>query len=134
MGAAEITGWLLGLGYTYASARKRVRLLSPADEVFLAGQARSIVSSARLSPGQANGKWRNLTPYTVHVPGGNMGYPAFWVRDAVMMLDSGLIALREVEDWIRLISSVIRDRDWQVRPGVVVPAFSVPDHINFDGK
>jgi hypothetical protein len=134
MGAAEITGWLLGLGYTYAAARKRVRLLSPADEVFLAGQARSIVSSARLAPGLANGKWRNLTPYTLHVPGGNMGYPAFWVRDAVMMLDSSLIALREVEDWIRLISSVIRDRDWQVRPGVVVPAFSVPDHINFDGE
>ena len=102
MDAAEITGWLLGFGYTYAAARKRVRLLSQADEDFLAGQARSIVSSARLSPGQANGQWRNLTPYTVHVPGGNMGYPAFWVRDAVMMLDSGLIAVRELEDWIRL--------------------------------
>jgi len=134
MEAAEITGWLLGFGSTYAAARKRVRLLSQADEDFLAGQARSMVSSARLSPGRANGQWRNLTPYTVHVPGGNMGYPAFWVRDAVMMLDSGLIAVRELEDWIRLISSVIRDRDWQVRPGVLVPAFSIPDHINLDGK
>ncbi len=92
------------------------------------------MDSARLLPGQANGKWRNLTPYTVHVPGGNMGYPAFWVRDAVMMLDSDFIALPELEGWIRLMSSVVRDREWDVRPGVVVPAFAIPDHIDLDGK
>lgn len=129
-----MTGWLLGFGYSYAATRKRSRILSPADQDFLAAQARGIVASARLLPGQASGKWRNLTPYTAHVPGGNMGYPAFWVRDAVMMLDSGLITAHETEDWIRLICSIMRDRDWPVRPGVLVRAFSIPDHINFDGK
>ncbi len=102
-----MTGWLLGFGYSYAATRKRSRILSPADQDFLAAQARGIVASARLLPEQASGKWRNLTPYTVHVPGGNMGYPAFWVRDAVMMLDSGLITAHETEDWIRLICSIM---------------------------
>ena len=111
-----------------------VRLLSQSDQEFLVLQARTIMDSAKLAPGQANGQWRNQTPYTVHVPGGNMGYPAFWVRDAVMMLESDFIGLAELEGWIRLMSSTIRDQVWNVRPGVVVPAFAVPDHINLDGK
>src|ERR1700733_678976 len=109
-------------------------LLSEGDQAFLGEQAHAIVDSARLMPGQQKGKYRNLTPYEVHVPGGNMGYPAFWVRDAVMMLESDFIELAELEGWIRLMSSVLGDQDWNVRPGVVVPAFAVPDHINFDGK
>jgi hypothetical protein len=109
-------------------------LLSSPDQMFLGDQARAILDSARLMPGQEKGKYRNQTPYEVHVPGGNMGYPAFWVRDAVMMLESDFIELAELEGWIRLMSSVLRDRDWNVRPGVVVPAFAVPDHINLDGK
>ncbi|MGH9439805.1 MAG: hypothetical protein ACRD22_18490, partial [Terriglobia bacterium] len=84
--------------------------------------------------GQVKDKYRNLTPYTVHVPGGNMGYAAFWIRDSVMMLESDFISLSEVEGWIRLMSSVARDRDWHVRTGVVVPAFALPDHIDLNGK
>jgi hypothetical protein len=125
IGRAAMTGW---------PATAEEPLLSHADQVFLGDQARAILDSARLMPGQANGKYRNLTPYEVHVPGGNMGYPAFWVRDAVMMLESDFIELAELEGWIRLMSSVLRNQDWDVRPGVVVPAFAVPDHINFDGK
>ncbi len=119
---------------TGCPARGESRLLSSAGQTFLGDQARAILDSARLMPGQQKGKYRNLTPYEVHVPGGNMGYPAFWVRDAVMMLESDFIELAELKGWIRLMSSVLRDQDWNVRPGVVVPAFAVPDHINFDGK
>jgi hypothetical protein len=127
-------GWLLGFAYAYAAARTRDRLLSDRDEAFLADQARRICALAELKPGQSKGGWRNITPYTLHVPGGNMGYHAYWVRDSVMMLESGLISSGELEDWIRFMSSVIISRDWNVQPGVVVPAFSVPDHINLDGK
>ena len=109
-------------------------LLDPSDEAFLRAQAQRVVASAHLAPGAASGKWRNSTPYDVHVPGGNMGYPAFWVRDAVMMLGADLIPAAEVEGWIRLMASTLREQDWQVRPGVVVPAYAVPDHINFDGR
>jgi glycogen debranching enzyme len=117
-----------------AAAQPAGALLSSADEEFLHDQARRIVASAYLAPGQSSGQWKNETPYALHVPGGNMGYPAFWVRDAVMMLGGGLISPGELEGWIRLMASTLRTGDWQVRPGVVVPAFAVPDHINFDGK
>ena len=110
-------------------------VLSQSDEEFLRTQAQRIVQSASLPAGQLSGKWQNATPYDVHVPGGNMGYPAYWVRDSVMMLGGNLISARELEGWIRLTAGVLKGPgDWQVRPGVVVPAYAVPDHINFDGK
>ncbi len=110
-------------------------LLPAGDESFFCDQARRIALSARLKPGELGGKRRNETPYTMRVPGGNMGYPAFWVRDAVMMLGGDLIPSDELEGWIRLMCSTVPGPgDWNVRPGVVVPAYSIPDHINFDGK
>jgi hypothetical protein len=110
-------------------------LLSAEDLRFFHECARRIVDSAALPAGAASGKYRNTTPYDLHVPGGNMGYPAFWVRDSVMMLGAGFISAREIEGWIRLMASTVRGPDdWQVRPGVVVPAYAIPDHINFDGR
>ncbi len=110
-------------------------VLKRADEDFLREQAQRIVHSAALPTGGYSGKWRNTTPYDVHVPGGNMGYPAFWVRDAVMMLGASFISAKELEGWIGLMAGVLKGpEDWHVRPGVIVPAYAVPDHINFDGK
>lgn len=109
-------------------------VFSPEDAAFLHEQARKIVASARLAAGASSGRWRNATPYAVHVPGGNMGYPAFWVRDAVMMLGADFIPPEEVEGWIRLMASTIRRETWNVHPGAVVPAYAVADHINFDGR
>jgi len=61
-----------------------------------------------------------------------MGYPAFWVRDSIMMLGGDFISRTELEGWIRFIVSTLRGpREWTVRPGVVVPPYAVPDHINF---
>jgi hypothetical protein len=134
MSFEETAGWLFGFGYASIVGHGSRGLLSDSDETFLADQARRICASAELRPGQSNGGWRNLTPYTLHVPGGNMGYHAYWVRDAVMMLESGLISSRELEGWIRFMSSIIINRNWNVRPGVIVPAFSIPDHINLDGN
>jgi hypothetical protein len=110
-------------------------LLSRADESFWKDQARRIVDSARLRAGASSGAYRNTTPYDLHVPGGNMGYPAYWIRDSIMMLGGDFIPAAEIEGWIRLIVSTLPGpKDWTVRPGVVVPAYSVADHINFDGK
>jgi len=111
------------------------RVLAPADAAFLRDQARRIVDSARLAAGAAAGSRRNTTPYDMHVPGGNMGYPAFWVRDAVMMLGGDIISAAEVEGWIRLMAGALKGPgDWAVRPGVVVPGYAVPDHVSFDGR
>ncbi len=32
------------------------------------------------------------------------------------------------------MASTLRGEDWQVHAGAVVPAYAVPDHINFDGR
>ncbi|MBN1417395.1 MAG: hypothetical protein JXP34_01385 [Planctomycetes bacterium] len=105
------------------------------NETFLRDQARRVIDSARLAAGQKSGRHHNATAHDLHVPGGNMGYPAYWVRDSVMMLGGDFIPVVEIEGWIRLICSTLRGpEDWQVRPGVIVPAYAVPDHINFDGK
>ncbi|MBK7406299.1 MAG: hypothetical protein IPJ41_17250 [Phycisphaerales bacterium] len=100
-------------------------------EVFLRDQARRVIESARLSADAPN----NRTGHDLHVPGGNMGYPAFWIRDAAMMLGADFIGAAELSGWIRLICSTIPEPvDYNVREGVVVPAWSVPDHITFEGK
>ena len=110
------------------------QVLSRADEAFLKDQARRVVDSARLPAGASSGTWRNTTPYALHVPGGNMGYPAYWIRDSIMMLGGDFIPAAEIEGWIRLIvGTLLGPGDWDVRPGVVVPAYAVPDHINFNG-
>ncbi len=109
----------------------RTPLLSPEDADFFHDQARRLAAAARLAPHQAP----NQTPYAIRVPGGNMGYPAFWVRDAVMMLGAEFVPADELAGWIRLIASTIPGPEaWNVRPGAVVPPYAVPDHINFDGK
>ena len=148
----------LGLGFLATAAIGHTPLwgasiIDQKDEEFFKDQARRIVDSARLRAGQtvteetkrivdlartgntetAN-KYRNQTPYDIHVPGGDMGYPAYWPRDSVMTLGGDFISAKEVEGWIRLMCSTIRSEAWQVRPGVTVPANAVPDHINFDGK
>ncbi len=117
-----------------SAAREAAPVLNRADEAFLKDQARRIVDAASLAKGASSGKWRNTTPHDLHVPGGNMGYPAYWVRDSVMMLGGDFISASELEGWIRLIVSTLRGpQPWTVRPGVIVPAYAVPDHVNFDG-
>lgn len=104
------------------------------DADFLEDQARRVVASALIRAGETRGPYTNSTAFDLHVPGGNMGYSAFWIRDAAMMLGADLISAAELKGWITLIARTIRDIDWNVREGVVVPAYFVPDHINFDGS
>jgi hypothetical protein len=84
-------GIILSLTVALA-ARDAAPVLSRADEAFLKDQARRVVDSARLPKGGSSGRWHNTTPYDLHVPGGNMGYPAYWVRDSIMMLGGDFIA------------------------------------------
>jgi hypothetical protein len=131
----KIPALLLGVLFLSLCVKAPHSILDAKDEAFLREQAQRIVASAGLAAGQCVGPWCNRTPFRMRVPGGNMGYTAFWVRDSVMMLGGDLIGAEEVEDWIRLIAgTLIGPEDWLVRRGVVVPAFSVPDHISFDGR
>jgi len=106
------------------------------DLAFLRDLAHSVVDASLVKIGaQIPGGPINTTGRGLHVPGGTQNfYPAFWIRDAAMMLGSDLVPAAEVEGWIRLVASV------QPGPagidfahGLHVPGFSVPDHIALDG-
>jgi hypothetical protein len=109
-------------------------LLSPEDAVFLHQQAARVVGLARVAPGEKSGSATNTTPYVMHLPDSHRAYTAFWVRDSNMALGADFVPADDVRDWIKLIASTIPSKDWQLRPGVRVPAYFVPDHVNFDGK
>ena len=88
-------------GWGFASIRESLtaerhtsrRLLSRSDGALLADQERRVMDSAKLVPNQTRGKWKNQTPYTLHVPVATSGTRFYWIRDAVMMPRSEFIEL-----------------------------------------
>ena len=134
-GALSLTTALAARSFAFQpTTQPAAQPASLSDADWLEDQARRVVASSLLRAGETRGPYTNSAFFDLHVPGGNMGYPAFWVRDAAMMLGADLISAAELKGWITLIARTIRGADWNVRDAVVVPAFFVPDHINFDGS
>jgi hypothetical protein len=125
---------ILGWYVTVTLGAQADSLLSPEDAAFLHDQAARVVKLARVAPGEKSGNATNTTPYVMHLPDSHQVYTAFWVRDSNMALGADFVSADDVRDWIKLTASTISNKDWQVRPDVLVPAYSVPDHIDFDGK
>jgi hypothetical protein len=97
-------------------------------------RALEILESATMRPGESIPHWTNTTGHTLRLPGGNRGYPAFWIRDAAMMLGADFIPAEEVEGWVRLIASVQPGPEViHLKHGLFVPPYSIPDHITLNG-
>lgn len=97
----------------------------------------SVLDGSRVAPGAAiPGNRVNSTGVAVRLPGATLEYyPAFWTRDAAMMLGSGFVPADEVAGWVRLIAGVQPGSDGIRLPhGLFVPGGSIPDHITLDGK
>ena len=72
---------------------------------------------------------------TLRIPSGDLSYPSFWVRDAIMMASSGLIPAEEIRSWLYLIASAQNGSANRIlENGLQVPPWSIPDHINYDGQ
>jgi hypothetical protein len=105
------------------------------DMEFLRDLTRDVVAASRVQPGRkVGGSPTNSCGFTLLMPGGRGGYPAFWVRDFAMSLESGFVTAEEMRNHLRLTAHcqngpVAR----QLKHGLVVPPFAIPDHINFDG-
>ena len=128
-------GWGSGLARLATASPAATSVLTGADREFLAAQARKLIQMSRWPPGRSLGKWTNTTGCVVYVPSGNMGYPAMWVRDAVMMYGTGFVPASDIEDCIRLVAYATQGASrWSVRPGADVPPYSVPDHVLFDKR
>ena len=77
----------------------------------------------------------NTTGHSLRVPGGTLSYyPAFWVRDAAMMLGGDFVPADEIEGWVRVIAAV-QPGPRGLRFGrLIVPPYSIPDHITLNGE
>ena len=105
------------------------------EMVFLGQMTSNVVQACRIQPGQlVNGSPANSVGYTLIMPGGNGGYPAFWVRDFAMSLDSGFITPLEMSNELQLIAqSQNGSSAFSLANGLIVPPYAIPDHIEFNG-
>ncbi len=70
------------------------------------------------------------------LPAGDNGYPAFWVRDAAMMMQTGLVepgVMRQAVETTALYGQN-GPEVLSLENGLTVPAWSVADHINHNGR
>jgi hypothetical protein len=105
------------------------------DLRFLESLARDVVEASRVRPDQRIGESpANSTGDTLIRPGGRTCYPAMWVRDFSMSLDSLLITPKEAQHHLALIARCQNGpTERKLKSGGIIPPFAIPDHINFDG-
>ncbi len=109
-------------------------LLPNADIEYLRKVAQDTIHAAVVEPGSLRGgQGPNRCGIPLITPGGN--YPAFWIRDFAMSLDCGLIPCDISLPMLRLIGRCQQGPTTRrLKSGGVIPAFAIPDHINFDGS
>jgi len=109
---------------------------SNSDMAYLRQVAQEVTLASRVAPGGviSNGG-KNTTGYALRVPGGTQTYyPAFWIRDAAMMLGADLVPAGEVDGWIRVVAATQPGPEGlKFDHGLQIPAYSIPDHITLGG-
>lgn len=134
LGASALNSLPADNGAAVPTAADRAARSAP-DLSFLRDLTRDVVEASRVKPGQkAAGSPTNTCGFTLIMPGGRGSYPAFWIRDFAMSLESGFITPEEMLNHLRLAARcqngpVAR----KLQRGLVIPPFAIPDHINFDG-
>ena len=111
--------------------------LPRADLDFLRDMTRDVVQASRVAPGSnGGGRWpiTNSCGFTLITPGKDT-YTAFWVRDFAMAVDSGFITAEELRNALLLICRAQNGAaELKLANGLHVPPWTIPDHINYDGK
>ncbi|MGB2958767.1 MAG: hypothetical protein WBG01_18145 [Bacteroidota bacterium] len=94
----------------------------------------AVVEASRVRPGDSvAGCGPNSTGGTLIRPGGRDAYAAFWIRDFAISLESGVIALEELEHALRLTARLQASNHWETPTGSIIPRGSIADHITLDG-
>jgi len=109
-------------------------LLSDNDLEFLRALTKDVVESSRIVPGQriSDEFGPNNTGGTLIRPGGRSCYPAFWIRDYAMSLESGFVTNEEQKHMLQLAASTQCDEAWITNGGSMVPVGAIADHIRID--
>ena len=67
----------------------------------------------------------NTCGFALLMPGGKGGYPAFWIRDFAMSLESGFVSPQEMLDHLRLMARCQNGpQARQLQHGLVLPPFA----------
>ena len=113
------------------------RGLPKEDLDFLRVMTRDLVEASRVKPNSnGGGRWplTNSCGFALITPGKDT-YTAFWVRDFSMSVDSGFITAEELRHHLLLICQAQNGpAELELANGLHVPAWAIPDHINYDGR
>ena len=107
------------------------------DLAFLRDMTRDVVEASRVPPGSnGGGRWplTNTCGFALITPGKDT-YTAYWVRDFSMAVDSGFVTAEELRNHLLLTCKAQNGpADLALANGLHVPAWAIPDHINYDGR
>jgi arylsulfatase A-like enzyme len=113
------------------------RGLPKEDMAFLRDMTRDVVEASRVKPNSnGGGRWplTNSCGFTLITPGKDT-YTAFWVRDFSMAVDSGFVTPEDLRNHLLLICKAQNGpAELKLANGLHVPAWAIPDHINYDGR
>ncbi len=109
-------------------------LLTKSDLDFLQQLTRDVMDSSRIYPGQSISKdfGSNNTGGILIRPGGRNCYPAFWIRDYAMSLESGFVTSDEQRHLLLLTASRQCDQTMITKAGSMIPPGAIADHIRID--
>jgi hypothetical protein len=110
----------------------------PASMAYLESLTKAVVEAARVRPNQkvpGAPADVNSTGITLLQPGGQSGYPSYWIRDFSMSLDCGYVTPEEMHGALILTAmSQNGPTERKLTSGGIIPAHAIPDHIRFDGR
>jgi hypothetical protein len=109
-------------------------LLSKTDMAYLEGLTRDVMESSRIYPGQkiTDEFGNNNTGIVLIRPGGRSSYPAYWIRDYAMSIESGFVTAEEQKQLLLLTAKTQCDQTWISHAGSMIPVGAIADHIRID--
>jgi len=109
-------------------------ILGANDLVFLEQMVKDVMEASRIYPGQKISKdfGPNQTEGVLIRPGGRTSYPAFWIRDYAMSIETGYVSEKEQKHMLELTASTQSDSLMRTKWGTSIPKGSIADHIRID--
>jgi len=109
-------------------------ILDANDLTFLEQMVMDVMEASRIYPGQKISKdfGPNQTEGILIRPGGRTSYPAFWIRDYAMSIETGYVSEKEQKHMLDLTASTQSDRLIRTQWGTSIPKGSIADHIRID--
>jgi hypothetical protein len=115
--------------------QQKERIINKEDLSFLENITKAVMDSSRIYPRQSIPSFgSNQTGGILIRPGGRITYPAFWIRDYAMSLETGFVKKEEQQHMLLLTAATQCDQTWITKGGSMVPFGAIADHIRIDNS